>query len=150
MSSTVVRTEIMNFLVANAPTETAIDLSGQYATIEELVTDAGLTVNDPWLGVEFIGSEEIPVGLAATNTEGHYRESGAIYFHVVDIAKLGGSASILARAEALRNLLRGKRFGSMYIESVTPPNFGNGATLNFEGGYMSASFYIGYEIDINL
>ena len=150
MSSLAVRTAIKSFITTNNPTENFIDLSGQYATIEELIADNGLTPDDPWLGLEFIGSDEQPITLAATNDEGKYRESGAIYFHVVDVAKLGVSDSILARAEAIRDTFRGQRIGDILIESVSPPNFGNGATLNFEGGYMAASFFVAYRTDKNI
>jgi hypothetical protein len=118
--------------------------------MDDMVIAAGITTNDPWLGLDFIGGEEIPITLASDNAQGKYRETGTIYFHVVDVAKLGVSGSILTRAETLRDLLRGRRIGQMIIESVSPPNFGGGATLSFEGGYMAAAFFVSFERDFEL
>jgi len=145
-----VRTAIKDFLAANAATETVIDLTALFQELKELIEDNGLTSDDPWLGLEFIGNDEVPITIPATNTSGKYRESGAIYFHVVDIAKLGAGSGLLTRGETLRNLLRGRRIGTVRIESVTPMNFNSGATLQFEGGYMSGSFLVGYENDKDL
>lgn len=150
MSSVFVRTEIKNYISTLAPTETLIDLSAQYDDIEDMIEDSGLTRMDKWLGIQFVGSDEVPIALGNANS-GLYRESGVVYIHVVDVAKLGVADSILARAEVLRNLLRGQRIGGqIMIESVTPPNFSIGATLSFEGGYQSASFLVSYERDLNL
>lgn len=115
-----------------------------------MIADNGVSPDSPWLGIQFIGDDEVPIGLAAGNDVGKYRESGAIYFHVVDIARLGNGDRLLTRGEALRNLLRGQRIGSILIESVTPMNFDSGATLQFEGGYMSGSFLVSYINDIDL
>lgn len=150
MSSLHVRTQIKNFLAAEAPTESVIDLTSLFQEIKELIEDSGLGEEDPWLGVQFIGDDEIPVGLYATNEVGKYRETGAIYFHVVSVAKLGNGDSLLTRGEALRDLLRGRRIGSVVIESVSPMNFDSGATLQFEGGWMSGSFIVGYQMDLEL
>ena len=150
MSSLYVRNQIKTFITTEMPTETLIDLSGEYAEISDMIADAGLTPSDPWLGIQFIGNEEVPIGLAAGNTTGKYREVGAVYIHIVDIAKLGGTSAILTRAEALRDKLRGQRIGSIIVESVSPPNFDEGGTLRFEGGYMSASFLLSYERDLDL
>jgi hypothetical protein len=150
MSSLDVRDGIVNFLTVSAATENVIDISGQYATIEELIADEGLVDTDPWLGLEFVGSEEVPITLPSNNLQGRYRETGVIYFHVVEPASPTAYGDIMTRAEALRDLLRGQKIGDIFIESVTPPNFGNGATLNFEGGYMAASFFAAYELDKNL
>lgn len=118
--------------------------------MKELISEAGLQPDAPWLGLQFIGNDEIPVALAATNDQGKYRETGAIYFHVVATAQLGVGDSLLARGEALRNLFRGRRIGDIVIESVTPMNFDSGATLAFEGGYMSGSFFCAYLRDLDL
>lgn len=150
MSSLGVRALIKSFVATNAPSEKAIDLSGQYAEIENLIADHGITRTDPWLGLQFIGNDENPITVGSTNTSGKYREMGSIYIHVVDIAKFGAADTILARAESLRNLFRGQRIGGIVIESVTPPNFDMGATLSFEGGYTSASFMVGYYKDLDL
>lgn len=147
MSSVYVRDEINAFLVANS-TETVIDLTGEFDNIQDLVADHGIGPTDPWLGVQFIGADEIPVTVGSTNVQGKYRETGAIYFHVVAMAKLGASGGILSRGEVLRDLLRGQRIANrITVNSVTPINFGEGATLNFEAGYTSGSFLIDYEYE---
>ena len=81
---------------------------------------------------------------------GKFRETGAVYIHVVDLAKLGVSDTILTRAEALRDLFRGQKIGRMFIESMTPVNFGAGAALRFEDGYMCGTFILGYLYDRDL
>lgn len=150
MSSVYVRNQMKTFIGTVAPAETLIDLSGLFDDIRDMIVDAGLGTTDPWLGIQFIGNEEDPVTVAANNTQGKYREIGAVYLHVVDIAKLGVADSILTRAETLRGLIRGQRIGSVIVESVTPANFGTGATLEFEGGYTSASFIVSYRRDLDL
>lgn len=150
MSSPSVRTKFKNFLAAEAPTEKLIDLTAQYAEIKEMITDAGLGSRDPWLGIEFIGDDELPITVPATNGTGKYREIGSVFIHVVDVAKLGAGDTLLTRGEVLRNLMRGRRIDSVVIQSVTPMNFQAGATLSFEGGYMSGSFIISYENDVDL
>lgn len=150
MSSSLVRTGIKNFLTANAPSENLVDLSALYAELPDALNELGVTPEETWLGLEFMGEDEVPITVGANNTKGKYRETGMVYIHVVDIAKLGVSSSILSRAETLRALLRGQRIGSIVIESVTPVSFERGATLQFEGGYMSGSFIVGYYADIDL
>lgn len=150
MSSAYVRTQIKSFLTANAPTEKQVDLTGLYEELPDALAAFSVGPNDTWLGLEFLGEDEVPITVGSTNTKGKYRETGAVYIHVVDIAKLAVSSSILTRAETLRNLFRGRRIGTIYIESVTPVSFESGATLQFEGGYMSGSFLLGYQADLDL
>lgn len=150
MSSSYVRDEIFTFLAAQAPTENVIDLSGQFSEIQDLIIDAGLDADDPWLGVQFIGNDDSPVTVSSDNVHGMYRETGVIYIHVVDVAKLGGAGSIVTRGETLRNAFRGMRIGDIVIHGMTPINFDAGATLRFSGGYMAASFLIDYTRDYNI
>lgn len=152
MSSEYVRTQIKSFIQANAPTEYArmIDLTAAYQEVKELVAAHGIAEDTPWMGIQFIAGDEIPVGLAATNDQGKYREDGAIFFHFVDVAKLGLGDILLTRGEAMRDLFRGRRIGDIIIESVTPMNFDSGATLQFEGGYMSGSFFVSFIRDRDL
>lgn len=150
MSSVYVRTQIKNFITANVPSETIIDLTAQYQEIAKLLNNASLSMKDPWLGIQFIGADETPVSVQATNTTGLYRETGAIYLHIVEATSPNLVDNILARSEALRDALRGQRIGDIIIESVDPPNFENGATLEFEGGYTSASVVVGYYRDLKL
>lgn len=149
MSSPYVRTQIKTFLEANSQ-EDVIDLTALFDRLPDLIADAGLQPSAPWLGIQFVGDDEIPVGLAATNDQGCYRETGAVYFHVVSEAKIGVGDAMLTRGETLRNLFRGRRIGDILIDSVGPMNFDSGATLNFEGGYMSGSFLMSYRRDLNL
>jgi hypothetical protein len=147
MSSVYVRTEIQNFLDLNT-SEDYIDLSGQFSEIQDLVSESGLLPNDPWVGIEFVGNDEVPVTVGSHNSQGMYREIGAIYFHVVAPAGLGVQGAMLTRTEAIRDLLRGMRINNILIESVTPPTFDSG--LRFEGGYLSCSFFVSYEYEFNL
>lgn len=150
MSSTYVRTQIKSFLTANAPTETQVDLTALYQELKELIGDIPLGPEDPWLGLQFVGDGEIPVSTPAGNTTGRYRETGVFFLHFVSAAKLGVGTALLARGETLRNLFRGRRIGEIIIDSVSPMNFDSGATLQFEGGYMSGSFICGYRRDFSL
>lgn len=150
MSSEYVRTEFLNFLETELTTESVIDLTSEFAELEDFLVQRGLEFGDPWFGVQFLGSEEIPVDIGATNTRGKYRESGVIYLHIVDVAKLGVHNVILARAEAIRNKLRGQRIGTILIESVSPANFGEGITLSFSGGYTGAVIQVDYQRDLDL
>lgn len=149
MSGAIVRTEIFNFLAANAPTESVVDLNGQYDELEDLLADSGIGPNDPWLGVQFVGDAEIPITIGSNNTTGKYRETGVVLLHVVAIAKLGVSDTILTRAETLRTLFRGQKLGTMFIESMTPVQFDQGAALKFEDGYMCGTFILSYLNDID-
>lgn len=150
MSSSAVRTAVKSFLASDIPTETFLDMSGKYEELPEFLASEGVGMEDTWVGLEFVAADENPITVGSNNTKGKYRESGAIYFHVVDIAKLGVSDTILARAEAIRNTLRGRNISGVSVESITPPNFGPGAALNFEDGFMSCSFILEYQFDIDL
>lgn len=149
MSSAYVRTQVKQFLDDNSE-EVVIDLTAQFADLKQLISEAGLQPEASWLGLQFIGGDEIPVGLAATNDQGLYRETGAVQLHVVAVAKLGVGDGLLTRGETLRNLFRGRRIGDIIVESVTPMNFDLGATLEFEDGYMSGTCTIAYHRDLNL
>lgn len=149
MSSGYVRTQFKSFLSANSA-ENVIDLSAQYETIEEVVSSAGIGRNDDWLGLQFIGSNEEPISVQATNDKGRYREIGSVFIHIVERNKPNVADDIITRAETLRDLLRGRRINDIIIESMTPPNFEQGATLELDGGYQAGSFIINYERDINL
>lgn len=151
MSSVYVRDQILSFLETECPTESVIDLTAEFLELEDFLSGKSLTHGDPWLGVQFIGSEEIPVDIGATNTRGKYREIGVIYLHIVDVAKLGVHNVILARAEAIRNTFRGRRIGStILVEGVSPANFGDGITLSFKGGYTAAVIQVDYQRDLDL
>ena len=150
MSSSSVRTAIKTFLATEFTSEKILDLTGHYEVLRDALTDAGIDPDGPWIGLEFIPGDEQPITVGATNQSGKYRETGAIYIHTVDIAKLGVSDSILSRAEAIRDKLRGQRISGVVIDSLTPPNFGAGAALNFEDGFMSCSCIAEYTFDVDL
>ena len=152
MSSLYVRTEIKQFISDNLSVEepNVVDLTADFENINTLLEREGITGSTPWIGLQFVGNEEIPFALAASNNTGKYRETGAIFIHIVEKASLGIADKILQRAEVVRDAFRGRTINDMRIESITPPNFSTGATLNFEGGYTSASIILGYERDLSL
>lgn len=149
MSSSQVRTIINQFLEDNSE-EDVVDITGHYEELSELLHQYDIQPDSPFLGLEFIGDDEIPVSLAATNDKGLYRETGLIRLHPCAVAKLGVGASIVSRAESLRNLFRGRNIGGIIIESVSPVNTGPGATLEFSGGYVSGTVSISYHFDVAL
>jgi len=150
MSSSYVRTQIKNFITTNFPAENIIDLTGQYLEIKDFLAANSLTYESNWLGIDFIGSDETPITVGASNTTGCYREDGSLFFHVVEPIKIAAASNILTRTEALRNGLRGQRIGDIIIESVTPLSTTEGSTLQFSGGFTSGSFIINYYRDLNL
>lgn len=146
MSSVAVRTLVRQFLDDNSD-ESVIDFTGHYEDLRQMVADAGIQPDAPWLGLDFIGDTEEPVSLAADHQQGLYREYGMIQLHVVAVAKVGVGASLESRAEALRSLFRGRRIGGIVVENVSPINTGPGATLEFEGGYVSGTVNIIFHYD---
>lgn len=150
MSSIYVRDQFKNLIAAELPGEKLVDLTARYEEIKELLEVEGVASDSPWLGIEFIGGEEIPVGLAATNSQGKYRESGAVQFHVVDIARLGNGPTLLTRGKAIMDILRGERLGDIIIETMSLMNFGTGSTLHFDGGYVSGTFLVSFIRDLDL
>jgi len=150
MSSVAVRDAVLEFLEAESD-EDVVVLDADVDELKDLLAENSIQPDAPWLGVQFVGDGEEPVGLSADNTHGKYRERGGIYFHIVAAGTIGVGDSILSRGETLRNLLRGRRIdGEVVIESMSTVNFGNGATLEFEGGYVSGTFFITYHRDLDL
>jgi hypothetical protein len=150
MSSLDVRTAFKTFITAQNPAEQIVDMTAVFDELQDFLADNGIAPGNPWVGIQFLASEELPITINADGNNGRYREIGSIYIHVVDEAKLGVGDLILTRVEAIRNSLRGKRIGDIIIESVTPANFEFGAALQFEGGYMSGTFICNYERDLEL
>lgn len=150
MSSVAVRTQFKTFIAAQNPAEQFVDMTAVFDELQDFLDGQGIAPGQPWVGLQFLSSEEIPVTINADGTTGRYREIGSIYVHVVDEAKLGVGDLILTRVETIRNSLRGRRIGDIIIESVTPANFEFGAALQFEGGYMSGTFICNYERDLEL
>lgn len=153
MSSKFVRDEVKNFISTNliAGEPNVVDLTAEFSELRELLDLNGITRNDQWIGLQFIGNEEEPITISATNTTGKYREVGAVYIHVVDVAAIGVGNKILNRSEIIRNAFRGRRISDkIKILSITPPNFEAGATLQFEAGWTSASVILSYEYDIDI
>lgn len=148
MSSVYVRTQIRQFLEDNS-NETVININSAFQEIKELIADNDIQPDAPWLGLEFIGGELLPVSFPATNDQGKYREFGAFALHVVEVARLGQN-TIESRAQALQDLFLGRRIGSIIVTEMTLLNEGPGATLQFEGGYVSGSFFVNYQRDLDL
>lgn len=149
MSSTYVRTQISNFIGTNLATENLIDLTGEYRDIDDVIAGASLTFKDPWLGIQYVGSEDVPIAVNSNNDAGCYREIGVVMLHVVTQANATSSSDILTRADNIISTFRGQRINDIIIESVTPPNFERGATLDFESGYVAATIIISYQRDLN-
>ncbi len=149
MASAYVRTQIKQFLDDNSA-ETYVDLTAQFGELSQVLAEASVQPDTPWLGLQFVGGDETPVGLSATNDQGLYRENGIIQLHVVAVAAIGVGDGLLTRGETLRNLFRGRRIGDIVIESVSPMNFDSGATLEFESGYMSGTCIVAFYHDLNL
>lgn len=150
MSSKYVRDQITSFITTNLPTETQVDLAGEFENLKDMLAHFSINPRDPWLGVQYVGEAEIPVTIDADNVHGKYRELGIVFLHIVEVAKLGVAANIINRAEEIRTQFRGQRIGDLVIQSVGVPNFSSGATLQFEGGYTSAAVTIEYRRDFNI
>jgi len=149
MSSKYVRDQFNNFIDTNS-SENIIDLTGQFLTLNEVVSNAGLGRNDDWVGIQFIGASEEIHSITATNSQGRYREIGSVYLHIVARVSDSTTDDIINRSETLRNLLRGRRIEDMIIEGVAPENFEAGTTLELDAGYQSASIILNYYRDLNL
>lgn len=150
MSSSAVRTRIINFLTSESAETHIIDLTGEIEDIDDLLARQSVPRQDGWLGVTFVGDIIEPRSLSATNTSGCYREFGAVLLHVVERGRIGVRDVILPRATALDILFRGRNISDLRVQNITPPNFESGATLDFEGGFVSATINIAYEYDFNL
>lgn len=146
MSSKPVRTALREFLEDNV-TEPVVDLTGHFQELRTLLEEAEVGDDAPWLGVEFISGPEEPVSLTANNEQGLYREYGLLQLHICEAARLGAGVSLEDRGELLLNLFRGRRIGGIVVESVTPINTGPGATLEFEGGYVSGTVTVTFHYD---
>lgn len=148
MSSASVRTQVKAFLAANS-SETILDFTDIFGELNQVLANQTPEIQpgSPWVGIEFVAHSDEPVALAADNTQGLYREQGSIILHIAEEAKIGVGNVLLARAEVLRKLFRGRRIGNIVVEGVTPPNFGRGATLEFDGGYMACTVTVAYHAD---
>lgn len=150
MSSSAVRTIFKDTLDTGLPSEKVADFSGGYEDIADFLAEFSIDRDEPWIGLQFIPGDEAAITINADNNQGRYRETGAVYIHVVDVAKVGARDSILTRAEAVQALFRGRRIGSLVVQAVTPPNFEFGATIEFEAGYISASVIVEFDYDREL
>jgi hypothetical protein len=151
MSSQYVKDQIINFFSSDVTSEAnVLDVTAQFDYLNDYLESNGVTSKDRWLGLQFVGSDEQPITVPATNTSGKYREFGSVFVHVVEVASSNAVVQLMTRAENIRNKFRGLNLNGVRIESVTPPNFEFGATLNFDGGYTACAIVINYEYDINL
>jgi len=144
MSSEYVRDEFKTFLAANSA-ETIIDMSGEFRTIENLLTDESISRTDDWVGVQFTASIEEPITIIG----GCYREFGVVLMHVVAPISINVfNLNILPRGDALRAKFRGKRINDIVIESITPLNTERGTTIEFDNGWTSGTFFVNYYRDL--
>lgn len=152
MSSTYVRDQITTFLQAfpTAPDNDPIDLTAKAGSLKDYLARQSISVGNDWLGVQFVGSSEVPQTIPATNTVGKFQELGVILLHIVTKASDDAPSRIQPRAEALMNYFRAQRINDILIESMTPPNYESGATLQFEGGWTSATINISYDRELKL
>jgi len=150
MSSGYVRTSIKDFLTANSP-EVVVDFSAEYMNVKDILIKYSLADEDPFLGIEFIPSQELPQGILSNNKEGCYREFGTIFLHIVSAISLTHTDNIITRADALIDLFRGATINNeILVESVSPANFNSSATLNFDRGYEAATININFYRNNNL
>lgn len=152
MSSQYVRTEIKAFMATGIPSEKTLDISGVFDELKKFLSDETVGPRDNWLGIQFIPSEDVPITIGSTNTKGKYREIGSIFIHVVAVASKVERDNIVPRGETIRDAFRGKRIGAqsdIVIEGVVPLNYEAAATLQFEGGYTSASIVVNYYRDFD-
>lgn len=149
MSSKYVRDTFQTYLTDNLPDDKFVDFSLIYDTLDTLLSSKGIEKGTPWIGIDYIGNEEEPITIGSVNNTGKYRESGAIYIHIVEPSSLSALGDILTRAKAVRDILRGRRIGNIVVESVTPVNTAAGTTLQFEGGWSSGSFFVNYYSDFD-
>lgn len=151
MSSKYVRDQVISFLSTNLAPVKIVDLKSTYETLGDLISKEGISPIEKWVGLQFLPSDEVPVGLSADNTSGYYREDGGIYVHVVSPVKDAAGDEILDLCETIRDLCRGNKINNdIYVRSVTPPNFEAGGTLQMDGGFTSASVIINYKRDFSL
>lgn len=150
MSGKAVRTKILDFLSNNSAETYIIDLTAEFDVLEDILSRYSVGRTDGWLGVTFLGDEETPRSINATNNTGCYREIGAVFLHIVERGSLSARSAIIDRADALQSLFRGRNIDGVKILTMTPPVFESGATLDFENGYISATINLGYEYDTNL
>lgn len=151
MSSSFVRTQILNYFASDITTETnVLDVTAKFDFLLDFLNDNGVTAKDRWLGLQFVGAEEQPISVPANNSQGRYREFGSIFVHIVEVARSNSDVQLITRSENIRQKLRGLNLNGVRIESVSPPNFEFGATLNFDGGYTACAIIVNYEYDINI
>lgn len=150
MSSSYVRTQFLSFLTTNFLTENVIDMTAEYEEMKEFLDDNNLTYLDAWLGIDFLPTDEIPIAVTTNTSQGCYRETGSLFFHVTEPAAKAAATNIVSRAEVLRSGLRGHRIGDIIVESVTPVSTQGGTTLQFEAGFTSGSFILNYYRDLNI
>jgi hypothetical protein len=151
MSSSYVRSNFTTFLTAACTgVETIVDITADFEEINDLLAANGLTYASNWVGLYFLGHSELPVTVPATNDTGKYREDGSIYIQVIAPTSIGCHNGIIARAEVIRDLIRGQRIGEITIDSVSPVSFNNGYTMDFEAGFTSGAMVADYTRDLDL
>ena len=149
MSSKYVRDQVKSFLGTES-SETVIDFSAEYRTVDKLLKDLSIADSASWLGIEFLPSDEAPLAMLSNNDGGCYRERGVVLMHVVAPISLTHRDDILTRAETLLQIFRGVTInGDIYVETLTHANFATSATLSFERGYESAAITLNFYRNYN-
>jgi hypothetical protein len=151
MSSKYVRDTMLAHLNTELAPVKVVDFKATYQVLEDLFAAEGISPEDQWIGIQFLPADENPVGLSADNTTGYYRETGGMFMHIVSPVKDSAGDDILNLSETVRNLLRGAKVNNdIYMQSVTPPNYEAGGTLQMDGGFTSASVIVNYYRDFSL
>lgn len=150
MSTKYVRDKFKTFLATEYPTLKVVDISGEYLEFADLLQEQSIGPDDNFLAVQFIGDRIDTVSLSASNGSGGYRERGAIFLHVVEPVSRQAMDNILTRGDSYIDTLTNRRIDNLVIDQVNPINTAQGATLEFQGGYISGSIYTTYYRDKNL
>jgi hypothetical protein len=137
MASSLVRTEIKNYLTANWTATAIFDLS-DYLRATDFPVDA------PWLGIQFLSSKEETIHISGSLNG--YRERGVIFFHLV-IPNGFATSTALTFCEDLRNLFRGKRIGEIAIIRADPPTDTKGTALLIKGPWYGMAVPVAFQWD---
>lgn len=141
MSSSYVRDTVKDWLAANSPLTTVLDL----ADINTLA-DLPPNLTGAWIAVQFVSAVEERVSIGP---EACWREEGIFFVHVVVPAGFNASAAI-AYCETIRAGLRGNRLApDMYVRSVDPPSDAASIALGLDGPWKGWAVVADYYRDLH-
>lgn len=147
MSSSAVRTAMLTFLGTISGGIAIVDMTGKGDELDDILAGSSVDYDDAWIGVEFFAAGEAPAVVRADNDQGKYREEGNIFLHLVYPITSSAASNIVALGETINNEFRGETISGIQILRQTTANFEDAATLQFEGGFTSASIIISYRRD---